>query len=173
LTARRPLALSFVGRRNPVSNRRFKHIGVDVLQCFEFDAVPGHACLAESPAIGPGQILLVLNAEDVDGYSGLIRAETDLVKLPRFPVGIFHRVKAVANIRVGNDLPFVVPPIQEPEPAARQHPQNEVVQRAHVVALGFRLAGDIAVDFFLYGHAKSPAPSSQLFGAAYLRPPLA
>src|SRR6201999_3462157 len=127
-------------------DRGFQHGEVDVFQGFELDAISGDARLAEFFSIGLGQVFLVFDAEDIDGNSGGIGAQADLIKLPRLSIGIFDRPQSVSDIGIGNDFAFAVPAVQEPQFAARHGAQDRAVQHLHVAAFGFRLSSNVSLD---------------------------
>src|SRR5215510_3107949 len=98
----------------PISYCRFKYFKVYIFEGFEPDAIPCDARLAERFSIRTAQIFLIFDTHDIDGDPCLVRAQTDLVKLPGRSIGIFHSVKSVPYIRVGNSFAFVVLTVQEP-----------------------------------------------------------
>src|ERR1700761_4554730 len=100
---------------NPILYCCFENVDVYVCQCFEFDAIPCHACFAEVPSKGLGQILLVLDSHNVDGNACCIGTNSDLVELSGFSIGIFNSLGSIPNVGVGNDLSFLVFAIQEPQ----------------------------------------------------------
>lgn len=53
-------------------------------------------------------------AEDIDGDSGFVCAQADLIKLSGCSIGVFHYVKAVTEIRIGNNLTFAVFAVEKP-----------------------------------------------------------
>jgi hypothetical protein len=68
--------------RDAVADRGLEHLEVDVLQRLEIDAVASDARPADRLSIGSGQVGLVVDAHDVDGDAGCVRAEADSVELP-------------------------------------------------------------------------------------------
>ena len=55
---------------NTIAYRLVQYIHVDILQRFEFDAIPGYAGLTYGFAIGLSQVFFVSDADDIHGDSG-------------------------------------------------------------------------------------------------------
>jgi len=106
--------LTFTPSFKPKSYCRFKRINVYILQSFKPNAISGHARLAQFFSIRFGQVLLIFQADNIDGDSGFVSAHTNLKKLLSFSIGIFYGVQSVSNRRVGNRTIFVVFAIGEP-----------------------------------------------------------
>src|ERR1700733_2556620 len=96
---------------DPILYCCFENVDFYVCQCFEFDAIPCHACFAKIPPKCLGQILLVLYSHNVDGNACCISTDTDLIELPGFSIGIFNSLGSISNVWVGNDFSFLVLPI--------------------------------------------------------------
>src|ERR1700744_6459334 len=102
----RPRVPHWLGRRarrpgrHGVRDELLEHAEIHVLHGFEPDAISGDPGLPEPRSIGLGQVVLVLEAHDVDRYSGRIGAEADLVESSRLPGGIAERFRPIANIRI-------------------------------------------------------------------------
>src|SRR6476620_8557888 len=62
---------------NPILYCCFENVDFDVCYCFEFDAIPCHACFAEISSECLGQVLLVLYSHNVDGNASCISTDTD------------------------------------------------------------------------------------------------
>src|SRR5262249_28123774 len=80
----------FTLKFKPISYRILKHINIDVLQRFEFYAIPGHTCLPEFLSIGFSQVCFISKSHDIHRNSRRVCTQTNLIKLPRFPVSIFY-----------------------------------------------------------------------------------
>ncbi len=93
---------------NPVLDGGLKYVEFYVCQGFEFDAIAGDAGFAEFLCKCLGQVLLVIDSHNVDGNAGCIRADTDLIELPGFSIGIFRGLRSISNVWVGNDFSFLV-----------------------------------------------------------------
>src|ERR1019366_4558136 len=100
---------------NSISHGCFKYVDFYICQCFEFNAIPRDACFAEFLPKCLGQVLLVIYSHNVDGNACCIRAYSDLIELPGFSIGIWSGLISISYVWVGNDLPFLVFPIQEPQ----------------------------------------------------------
>ena len=115
-----------------ILDRRLENVQVNVLQRLELDAVSGDMRVADGMCVLLIQIMLVVDAHDVDGQPGRVRADPDLVELPGLSVGVFLAQCPKTDVGIGYNLSAFVGPIEKPEPATGIHFQDGAVKFPHV-----------------------------------------